>query len=80
MQTIIEVKREMYDNMKHRYNDFLSGEERYIVDILKSEDQTSLYTEAEACDIVCQSLDWLCMTDTENACWESWWMIRLFIN
>lgn len=78
MQTLIEVKKEMYENMKNRYNDFLSEEERYIVENLKSEfdwkNDIVIYTEDQACDIVCQSLDWLCMTDTENACWEAWYI------
>lgn len=78
MQTLKEVKIEMYENMKDRYNDFLWEEERYIVENLKSEEDTDkpivVYTEDVACDIVCQSLDWLCMTDTENACWEAWYI------
>lgn len=79
MQTLKEVKIEMYNNMKDRYNDFLSEEERYIVDNLKSDIDESwkdiTYTEDEACDIVCQSLDWICsMTDVENTCWEAWYI------
>ena len=78
MQTLKDIKIEMYDNMKHRYNDFLWDEERYIVENLESEENsnwvTFKYTEDEACDIICQSLDWLCMTDTENACWEAWYI------
>jgi len=111
MQTLKDVKREMYENMKNRYNDFLSEEERYIVEHLESVDEcledwnnTSSemkqvrydndyekfekdflnknpdskiikYTEDKACDIVCQSLDWMWyITDTENACWEAWYI------
>lgn len=78
MQTLREVKTEMYQNMKDRFNDFLSEEERYIVDNLKSDIDESwkdiTYTEDEACDIVCQSLDWMYLTDTENACWEAWYI------
>ena len=78
MQTLKDVKREMYENMKNRYNDFLSEEERYIVENLHSVEDpdydTIQYTEDEACNLVCQSLDWLCMNDTENACWEAWYI------
>ena len=79
MKTLKEIKKEMYDNMKDRYNDFLWEEERYIVEHLASDIETSwslyTYTEDEACDIVCQSLDWLCnMTDVENTCWEAWYI------
>ena len=75
--TLKEVKKEMYENMKNRYNDFLWDEERYIVENLESvEDESWIikYTEAEACNIVCQTLDWICMTDTENASWEAWYI------
>jgi hypothetical protein len=42
MQTLKDVKREMYENMKNRYNDFLSEEERYIVKNLESIDECLL--------------------------------------
>ena len=77
MQTFKYVKKEMYEHMKDRCNDFLSEEERYIVEHLESvEDESWIikYTEDKACDIVCQSLDWLCMTDAENACLEAWYI------
>lgn len=78
MQTLKDVKKEMYQNMKDRYNDLLWEEERHIVETLTSDINESwkdiTYTEDEACDIVCQSLDWIDATDTENAFWEAWYI------
>ena len=39
--TLKEVKKEMYENMKNRYNDFLWDEERYIVENLESVEDES---------------------------------------
>lgn len=78
MQTLKNVKIEMYNNIKDRYNDFLWEEERHIVNTLTSDIDESwkdiTYTKDEACDIICQSLDWIQMSDTENACWEAWYI------
>ena len=78
MQTLSQVKQEMYQNLKDRYNDFLSEEERYIVENLHSvedpEYDTVQYTEDKAADIVFQCLDWIDATDTENAFWEAWYV------
>lgn len=78
--TLKDVKKEMYEHMKDRCNDFLSEEERYIVEHLVSFVNVATwshtkYTEDVACDIVCQWLDWICsMTDVENTCWEAWYI------
>lgn len=79
MQTLKEVKIEMYDNMKNRYNGFLSEEERYIVENLKSciyqnNELHTIYTEEQACDVICQSLDWIDTSDIESAMWEAWYI------
>lgn len=110
MQTLKDVKIEMFQNMKDRWNDFLSEEEKYIVEHLESvdkcledwdntesnmkkvrypkwyeqfqkeyydkypNDKVIKYTEDEACDIVCQSLDWIDSSDTESAMWEAWYI------
>ena len=80
MKKLKDVKKEMYEHMKDRCNDFLSEEERYIVEHLVSFVNVATwsptkYTEDEACDIACQWLDWICsMTDVENTCWEAWYI------
>lgn len=79
MKKLKEVKKEMYDNIKDRSNWFLSEEERYIVENLKSciyqdNELPTIYTEEQAFDIVCQWLDWIDATDLENAFWESWYI------
>ena len=78
MKTLKDVKKGVYNNMKDRANLFLSDEERYIVDNLVSEVNCNWvsfeYTEDEACDIVCQSLDWIDSSDTESAMWEAWYI------
>ena len=79
MQALKEVKKEMYDNMKDRSNWFLSEEEIYIVENLKScvyqdNELPTIYTWEQAFDIVCQWLDWIDATDLENAFWESWYV------
>lgn len=77
MQTLKQVKTEMYNNMKDRWNDFLEDEEKYIVDFLKSDPNLSwsqsIYNEAEAFDIACESLEWDNKTDKEELNWEAWY-------
>lgn len=84
MQTLRELKKDMYENIKYQWNDFLSDEEKYIVENLESctyqdNEIPIIYTEDEAANIVCQSLDWLFMNDTEKACWYVWY-IRWYEN
>ena len=77
MQTLKQVKTEMYNNMKDRWNDFLEEEERYIRENLKSDPNISWsqskYNEAEALSIACESLEWDTKTDKEELNWESWY-------
>ena len=78
MQTLKQVKTEMYNNMKDRWNDFLEDEEKYIVDFLKSDTNLSwsqyIYNKAEAFDIACESLEWIIKTDKEKLNWEAWYV------
>lgn len=77
MQTLKQVKTEMYNNMKDRWNDFLEDEEKYIVEFLKSDPNLSwsqsTYNEAEVFEIACESLEWDTKTDKEELNWESWY-------
>ena len=77
MQTLKQVKIEMYNNMKDRWNDFLEDEEKYIVEFLKSDPNLSwsqsIYNEAEAFNIACESLEWDNKTDKEELNWEAWY-------
>ena len=78
MQTLKQVKIEMYDNTKDRWNDFLWDEERYIVENLTSDPNLSWsiskYNEAEAFSIACESLEWDTKTDKEELNWEAWYV------
>ena len=77
MQTLKQVKQEMYQNIKDR-TDFLSDDEKYIVENLKSpvEDSNDIsisYTEDEAFKVVKDHVDWIDTSDTENALWCAWY-------
>lgn len=77
MRTLKNINTEMYDNIKDRTS-FLSDDEQYIVENLKSpvEDSNDIsipYDKETAFKIVRDHCDWIDTSDTENALWCSWY-------